>query len=536
MKRQFKKIKFFFVALAFVSCSDEFLEMEPQGLRFEDNFYSTLDEIKEGLLAAYDLTAQKYTGTYTYHSSYMMRNIASDDANTGGGNALDMLEWQRIDEFSATPSNMSLMGHWWRSYFGIYRCNQIITRVDPDDNNLYQTPDDKALVKKYLAEAYFLRAYYYYELVTFFGGVPLVDRVINVSEDYPKRASKEKTWEFIENDLKAAIPDLPLKSLQASNELHRASKGAAQALLGKSYMLQGKYDGAAEILEEVIVSGEYRLDTSYAHIFSVDGEFGVESIFEISHSSTSPADWEAPWISGKPRYRAYEGNVDCQMMGVRELSGSSEYLPGWGFNKAETNLVNSFLDEGDTLRMEVSIYNMDSVKAREARDTTTTGKVTWTSDYKYTGWYCNKYAPKASNRGDNIGASELDYNVNERVIRYADILLLAAEAHMMKPSPDEAKTHEYINDIRERVGLADIDTNLSGDDLFDALVKERRLELAMEGHRYFDLIRWGMASDVLVNQPEATSNNYGSFIEGENELFPIPLQEMERSGGVLEQN
>ena len=528
MKRLLYKITLLLIAFLLFSCSEDFLEPEPQGLRFEENFYSNKSEINEGLLAAYDLLAQKYTREYTYHSSYMMRNIASDDANCGGGNALDMLEWQNMDEFSVTPSNTALMAHWWRSYFGIYRANQIITRVDYKDPSLYTGPSDSIIIKRYIAEAYFLRAYYYYELVTFFGGVPLVDRIIDVSEAYPERATKEATWNFIVDDLRRAIPDLLLKSEQNPAEYERVSRGAAQALLGKAYMMQAKYDEAAPVFEEIITSGEYDLDTSYQNIFKVTGEFGSESIFEISHSSKGPADWLAS------RSRGFEGNVDCQMMGVRELSGSTVYKPGWGFNKAEPNLVNLFLAEGDTIRMMASVYSTDSVKAYEKR---TSGKnVTWNSDYKYTGWYCNKYAPTEANSGDGVGASELDYNQNERVIRYADILLLAAEAHMMKSAPDESKTHEYINKVRRRAKLSEINTSLSGNDLFDALVIERRLELAMEGHRYFDLIRWGMAADVLVNQPQGPSNNYGSFVEGVNEVFPIPLQEIDRSGNVLKQN
>ncbi len=517
------------IVSTFAGCSD-YLDIEPQGLRFEENFYSNKDEVFEGLMAAYDFLGQRFSYDYTYHSSYMIRNIASDDANTGGGNALDMLDWQKVDEYSVTPSNVSNLGHWWRSYFGIYRCNQIITRVDPGDPELHVVPADSILLKTYVAEAKFLRAYYYWELVTFFGGVPLVDRLIDVSEDYPPRATVEETWAFIGQDLLDAIPDLPLKSEQDPANYHRASRGAAQALLGKAYIFQEKYTEAAGVYEDIITSGEYDLAPDYAGIFTVEGEFGPGSIFEISHSNKSPADWEAPFLDGVPTSRGFEGNVDCQMMGIRELSGSSVYRAGWGFNKAEMNLVNLFLSEGDTTRMNASIYSTDSIKAQEG------GNVTWNADYKYTGWYCDKYAPKNSNRGDGIGSPELDYNVNERVIRYADILLLAAEAHMMKPGPDEATARDYINEVRNRVGRPDLDPGLSGPDLFDAYVLERRLELAMEGHRYFDLIRWGMAEDVLVNQPQATSVNKGSFTVGVNEYFPIPLQEIERSGNVLEQN
>ncbi|MFZ5940966.1 MAG: RagB/SusD family nutrient uptake outer membrane protein [Bacteroidota bacterium] len=521
-----KANKLIFIATLTVlsACSKDFLELDPQGMQFEDNFYANKTEIYEGLLAAYDLTTQKFTGAYTYHSSYMMRNIASDDANCGGGNALDMIDWQAMDEFSATSTNTALMAHWWRSYFGIYRCNQIIVRVDPHDFSLYEVPTDSIIIKKYIAEAKFLRAYFNYELVTFFGGVPIVKEFVTAADPYPTKSTAEEVWAFIEQDLEEAIPDLPRKSEQGPAELAHASKGAAQALLGKAYLFQKKYDEAAIVLEDLIGTGDYMLDPEgYAHIFSAAGEFGPESIYELSYTNTGPADWTAN------NTRAYDGNVDVQMMGVRELSGASEYNPGWGFNKAEPSLVNAFLDEGDMIRMNVSIYSTDTLKAHEPA-------VTWNSDYKYTGWYCNKYAPKKDRETDGVGAKELDYNVNEIVFRYADVLLMAAEAHMFKSTPNEGLTHGYINEIRNRVGLGDIDAGLSGNDLFLALVKERRLELAMEGQRYLDLIRWGLAPTVLVDQPQAESNNYGSFVDGVNEYFPIPHQEIDRSNGALEQN
>lgn len=525
MKRITKSTLYLTLSLLLLgSCTADFLELDPQGLRFEENFYSDETEIYEGLIAAYDLVGQKYTASFTYHSSYMIRNIASDDANTGGGNAADMLDWQEIDEFRPDPSAGTLLAHWWRSYFGIYRCNQLITRVDPNNPELHVVPSDSIRLRQYVSEARFLRAYYYYELATFFGGVPLVEELLEVSDPYPPRASIEDTWKFIEKDLTDAIPHLPYRSEQGTNELQRASKGAAEALLGKVYMFQKKYNEAAVVFESIIGSMEYKLDSSYAGVFNPAGEFGPGSIFEISHSEASAADWTAN------NSRSYEGNVDCQLMGVRELSGSTTHKAGWGFNKAEPNLIDLFIAEGDMVRLEASVYNMDTLNARQG------GGLSWNKDYKYTGWYCNKYAPKVISEGDGIGASELDYNVNERVIRYADVLLLAAEAHMMKASPDESKTHEYINLVRDRVDLAPIDAGLSGAALFEALKKERRLELAMEGSRYFDLIRWGIAKDVLVNQPQATSNNKGSFVEGKHEYFPIPNQEIQRSNGVLEQN
>ena len=118
MKRIKKLSIYAALAIMMGSCTGDFLELEPQGLRFEENFYSNPSEVYEGLVAAYDLVGQKYTASYTYHSSYMIRNIASDDANTGGGNFLDMLDWQEIDEFIPDPTAGTLLAHWWRSYFG----------------------------------------------------------------------------------------------------------------------------------------------------------------------------------------------------------------------------------------------------------------------------------------------------------------------------------------------------------------------------------------------------------------------------------
>jgi len=522
-----KKIIYFAiltVLTALTSCSKDWLDLEPQAKQFESTYYADLTQIYEGLLAAYDFTTQQFSQDYTYYSSYMMRNIASDDANCGGGNALDMVYWQDMDEFNTAAPNTSLLAHWMRSYYGIYRCNLIITRVDPSDITLRKVPSDSIIVKKYIAEAKFLRAYYYYELVTFFGEVPIVETFVTSADPYPAKASVEDVWAFIIKDLNDAIPDLPLKSQQGPAELAHASKGAAQTLLGKAYLFTEDYDNAALVFEEVLDTDEYGFDeTSYAHLFTPDAEFGRESIYELSYSSSAPSDWSANHT------RSISGNVDAQMMGVRELSGSSVYNAGWGFNKAEMSLVNAFLDEGDMVRMNASIYCTDSLKAADA-------SITWVSDYKYTGWYCNKYAPKKVSETDGVGAKELDYNVNQYIFRYADLKLMAAEAHLFKSSPDENTARNYINDVRNRVGLTPVPGSVTGSDLFDALVKERHLELAMEGQRYLDLIRWGLAPSVLVNQPQAESNIYGSFQEGKHEYFPIPQQEIDRSSGGLTQN
>ncbi len=495
----------------FSSCSESFLDVDPIGLSYEENYYSTDEEVSKGLNAAYDLLVLDYSTSneaansegHGYGSSYMMRNIASDDANAGGGNALDIPGYQEMDEFRLTTQNASLLSHWQRCYYGIFRCNLIINHAYADTTNA---------IDEYIAEAKFLRAYYYWELVTFFGEVPIVDWVISTAETYPAKKSVNEVYAFIEKDLLEAMEALPLKSEQSSGNKHRASKGAAQALLSKAYMFQQKYSEAAQVMEQLFNSSEYALDKSYAHIFSIAGEFGIESIFEISYTNKYASDWEAN------RSRAIEGNVNSQLMGVRGLGGNPYYYAGWGFNKVEVSLMAAFDAENDSVRKYNSAYGDEFFTAHS---------ISYTDNYKKTGWWCKKMAPDAESFSDGSGASELDYAHNEVVMRLADFYLLYAEAEYQLGN--ESVARQYIDSVRLRANLAPISSSISGQDLFNSIVKERRLELALEGHRYFDVIRWGLAGQYFVNQ-------WGGSYTDKNKYFPIPQQEIDRSGGVLKQN
>ena len=508
MKKQII-ISIAFIVVLISGCSKDFLDTEPMGLSFDETYYSTEEEVFKGLNAAYDFLVRDYAADNDqaygkgYASSYMMRNIASDDGNAGGGNAQDITDWQEMDEFRVLPQNGSLLSHWQRSYYGIFRCNQLIERE-------YDEPTD--LILQYVAEAKFLRAYFHWELVTFFGEVPIVDYVITTADPYPPVNTVEEVYSFIEQDLLDAIDVLPAKSQQNFADYHRASKGAAQAFLAKVFMFQEKYTEASSLFNDLITSNEYRLDTDYAHIFSVAGEFGPESIFEISYSRNFGSDWEAN------RSRAFEGNVNSQLMGVRALSSNPYYHAGWGFNKTELSLIAAFDAENDSIRKYNSAYGDELFSSIGA---------SYSDPFKNTGWWCKKMAPDAESYSDGIGAAELDYDHNEIVMRLADMYLLYAEAQYRLGN--ESITRQYIDSIRLRVDLPPINPSLSGQSLFDALVKERRLELANEGHRYFDLIRWGLAEQVLQNQ-------WGGSYNPDKRYFPYPQQEIDRSGGVLKQN
>jgi hypothetical protein len=334
-------------------------------------------------------------------------------------------------------------------------------------------------------------------LVKFFGDVPLfVDRRLTASDSGTlKRTSVAEVYNQIENDLNSAVLALP----SAQSERGRATRSAAHSLLGKVQLYQQKYDEAASSLEQVI--GVFGLVDDFGSQFLRQGENGVESIFEIQHTNTS--NWY-DWGFVPP---GTEGNFMIIHHGIRGYSGPV-YAQGWSFNLPTQELVDAY-QVGDN-RKDYTILDIESFSNANG--------ASYTTGYEHTGYFNNKYIPRA---GETDAQPELNYLTNYRAIRYADVLLMAAEANALKSSPDFSKATNYLNQVRERA-FGNSDNNLvfvSQDGLVKAILDERRLELAMEGHRFFDLVRTGQASSELEG-----------FISGKHELFPIPQTEIDISG------
>ena len=202
------------------SCSD-WLEMEPVGEKFESNFYQTEEDIFQGLVAAYSLLQPKYYNNWS--SYYFLSNFPSDDAEVVGGGSGDRPEYHAVSNFTMLPTNTAILELWRRGFFGVYRANLVILNANPEAS-------DKS--KEYIAEAKFLRAYYYFELVRFFGDVPLITKQLVPDEYDQPRVAASLVYNQIIKDLQEAIPDLAV----SPSENYRATKGAAQALLGKAYL------------------------------------------------------------------------------------------------------------------------------------------------------------------------------------------------------------------------------------------------------------------------------------------------------------
>ncbi len=489
-----KKIKItitLFVAVAIFTGCKKFIDFDPQ----DDYQITAADYLKSP-----DDYQKMVVGTYSplqwLWASPVIGDVASDNSVAGGENATDQIGFQQMDDYQLTANNSYLTETWKACYEGINRANYL-----QENKTKLDFPGKDALY----GEVYFLRAYYYFELVRFFGDVPLfIEKRLSVSDSkqFP-RAPKADVYKQIEADLNSAIAVLPITNVQKG----RITKYAAQALLGKALLYQNKFDAAAAMLENV-VNGPFSLVTNYGNIFLQAGENGTESVFEIQYSNASPFyDWSNPGRG--------QGNLAVQVAGVRNITGTSPYGQGWSTNLPTVNLANAFA-AGDK-RKDITVLDIEAYKAANPQF-----NITYlVAPYKNTGLYNQKYLPR---KGETSGQVELNYLNNYRAIRYADVLLMAAEANNRATSANDGKAQTYLNRIRQRA-FADMLHNITatGTALRQAIWDERRLELAMEGDRFFDLVRTGQAVTKITG-----------FVAGKNELFPIPQQEVDISG--LKQN
>ena len=431
-------------------------------------------------------------------------DIASDNAVSGGESASDVLDLQQIDDYTLTPVNGTLANIWQYSYEGINRANYM---TQYKAKNPAGTAISFAGKDAMYGEVYFLRAYYYFTLVKMFGDVPLfTDKRLDLSANATlKRTAKTAVYQAISADLNSAISVLPTVQAQTG----RITKYAAQALLGKVYLYQNKYDSAATVLQSIIGSNAFTLVSNFASIFLHTGENGTESLFEIQYSNASPYYEWSNVMQG-------QGNYAVQQCGIRGLSGSNAmpYAPGWSTNLPSQNLAAAYT-AGDQ-RKAATTLDIEAYKTANP-----SFNVTYqVAPYKNTGVYNAKYLPR---KGETSGQPELNYLNNFRIIRYSDVLLMAAEALNKRTSPDDATALNYLNQVRRRafqVNDASHDVTSTGATLYTAILNERRLELAMEGERFFDLVRTGQAASVLGP----------NFHTGKHELFPIPDQEIKVSG------
>lgn len=484
-------IKFLSIAIAMIitmgSCSDEFLQIDPKGTNLEANYYQNQTEAFAGLTSVYDLMRKNSGG---FENMITLMNSASDDFFAGGGGGTDGLQFLVLTNF--TVDSKTVAASFWSDHFqGVSRANYLLTKL-PD------VPMDNALKVRYAAETKALRANYYFNLVRMFKNIPLILAPIAPSEYYEvTQASPADIYAQIEKDLTEAIADLP--ATVPATESGRFTKGSAQALLGKVYLYDGKKAEAATVL--AAVNGTpggtsqygYKLLSSYDDLWVTTNKFNTESIIEVSHTN-SGSSW------GNEYNGADESTVLNVMCGPRNYARKDNSAPdlpsGWSFNMITPDFYNFIKADP---RFGATVLDMKALVAA--------GKASYSAGGQDTGYFLNKFVPRKSDVSTGTGEPVLNYKQNTYVIRLADTYLMEAEAL----GATGARAQALLDAVRERAGLLPVPVSLA------AIKAERRLELGGEGHRFFDLVRWGDAAAVLGSR---------GFVAGKNEILPIPYKEL----------
>lgn len=494
-KRYIKLIGLVMLITTFTACK-KWIESNPH-----DRFVVTdLDYLKSE--SDYRTMAiSVYSPLQWLNQVVVIGDIASDNSVAGGESASDVLPLQQIDDFTLTSTNSTLYDLWQVAYEGVNRSNYLIQYKEK--NKAGETVDFNGKDALY-GEIYFLRAYYYFTLVKMWGDVPLFTngRFNNNDAKSLKRAPKAEVYTQIETDLKAAIAALPVTQAQKG----RVTKYAAQALLGKVYLYENKFNDADAVLEPIITSSAFSLVSDYASIYLAAGENGPESVFEIQYTNGSPYyNW-----GGTTRG---QGNYAVQQNGIRGINGSAAmpYAAGWSTNLPTQNLAAAYT-AGDQ-RKAITAFDIEAYKTAHPEY----GITYLVAPYKNTGLYNGKYLPR---KGETSGQVELNYLNNFRVLRYSEVLLMAAEANNRSTTPNDLKAQDYLNRVRARAFGDDAHKVIAtGNTLKQAIWDERRLELAMDGDRFFDLVRTGQAASKLTG-----------FVAGKHEVFPIPQEERNVTG------
>lgn len=510
----YKSAGSFILIILLAACSKDFLDLKPLDQEGSSNFYQTEEQAMQALVAVYDVLGYQETPGISWAPFIVMSDILSDDSYAGGADANDGQDEDELNNFNIPTTNLIVHAIWIKNYIGIYRANLLLEKID-------QVESSDKFKKRLIAECKFLRAYFYFEQVSFFENIPLLTATIKGPSEYSQpQAAPEDVYNQIALDLTEAIADLP-ESVPVA-EAGRITKWAAQALLARVYLfsndMYGKelQAGSATVnrsvvlnyLEELITSSGHDLFPDYSMNFKLAGEFGIESVFEISYGD-SPPWWDWGYVRGG------EGNLSAQMQGPR-VSGSDNWNRGWSFGTVSQKLVNDLKDDPRYAHTVLTQEELDG---------------TLTKGYQHTGYFSKKYSSDAEHWGSD-GQFELNRTCNHRVIRFSDVLLMAAELG----SPN---AQLYLERVRSRVGLGSIPATPEN------IYKERRLELSLEGIRYFDVIRKGAA---FANQNFTYSGIRGPNYVGDQVIFdvifnpatkgflPIPQTEIDLSGGLFVQN
>jgi hypothetical protein len=504
MKRYFFIIITSFFLFGQYSCTD-LLEQKPQGQWNEGDaigggFESSVFDIY-ALLRGFNVTAGNV--------AMAIHSFRSEDAEKGSTAGDGSGFAAMYDDFGYNASDGAIAGYWTGNYAIIHAANNVITDIESSTD-----AGEGTLINK--AEAHFFRAFAYFNLVRAFGEVPLIDfKVSDAQEANIPKSPAADIYTLIDADLAVATEFLPRTWERYPGRL---TWGAARAFHARTYMMRNDWQNMYAASTEVINSTIYDLDTPFDKIFREDGENSSESVFELQCTSTTALP--------------DKNEIGSQFAQVQGIRGDGEWNLGWGWN-TPTEILAAAFEEGDPRKDETLLY---FYRSQAEADEGTIANAPWGEKPVVTQDVINPYYNKKAytNPAWRAQYAKSGHWVNIRIIRYADVVLMAAESANELGNTSAART--YLEMVRSRARRGSSNTNILPEitttdqaELRVAIRHERRIELAMEYDRFYDLVRWGTAVQVLR---AAGKTNY----QDKHALLPIPQNEVDKSNGVLKQN
>ena len=492
-------------ALSMNSCTDSFLTVQSaSSLLADGTYYNTKAHLTEALVAAYDPLKWFDYSFGQYENLSFVSEVMGDDIMTGGSDENDCLYLHKMGNYSALPTSVT-SNSWTIGYSGVNRSNIVLQFID---NAADMTDADKA---EYKAEATVLRSFYYKVLWKYWGNIPYYEK--NLTSPYLcKQSTHDQVYEKIAIDLETIIDQNVLPVRSASGSEGHVTQAMAEMLYAEVVMYQNdntRYPKALGYMKDIIGSSKYSLVSDYASMWESTGEWGAESIFEINYTAKNGAvNWSSAIATG--------GTVYPRLIGINSLLKSPDYEGGWGFEPVCKSAYTMF-DPTDK-RRDASILNFATYAAA-------TG-ATYTGRYEDTGYFMRKYLPRIGGNTGYTGSADMNFNNNARIYRYAETLLNAAEL-TLATNGGAAVAQGYLDAVRSRAGLGTVPVSI------DNILNERHLEFVGEGKRYWDLVRSGKASTVLV--PGSTLNRKVAWTENKKYL-PLPQGDVDSSQGTLTQN
>ena len=495
--------------MAVSSCGDDFLEAEPTA---QISVGGTVDQnsLFASLVAAYQPLLFESYAACSYESPVFIGEIQGDNCWKGGGDAQDGNSGQNLNiSLFTTSGNSTLNGTWTLFYSGIARTNAVISGAA---NAVIANDKEAENIARYKAEAHFLRAYYYYILWRSFGNIPYFTDFSELNDYTAPQLKADDIYAKILEDLEEAIKDdvLPinLNNVDGQEGKGHATLAAALMLRARVIMYQkdsSKYQQASDDLKRIIDSGEYELvpTEELANMWTVDGEFGKESIFEINHLGEN-SQWGG--------WSGYGNNLPSYIS-PNGLEGHDDYRGGWGFAPVRPDAVDRAFKTGDN-RKAISVVDHSEYK--------------YTARWQDTGLFFGKYAAHEGdiNHDKEAGAPDLNSTANVRIFRYAETLLNYAELYYLNGVGEPAVAKKAFNDVHSRAFDGESIDNPTANDV----KAEQHAEFFGEGHRYYDLVRWGDAAAALTGEVLAVD---GGRTWTENKKYvAIPQSEIDKTKGT----